>query len=285
MRPLTVTSFVLNVCQASSSALAVTETPSSRLPISVSTREVSRLLRDQQLCDIPMHLEDLPLEASAEALTIDVGRVTASTKYLVSGMMVAIAAAEPPEHLQHHGTPSETSSSTSIPSVHANLRLETAPAPSLLLPIPKPTEHINDADSVSASPQEIDLPYEDDRSLSPSGTDQKGTIDGDASPPSPPPIGEARRPSEEGGGSGDIPSETLSLGESEEDATAVQDHSSPSRATDVGGTSNGSLSEAELKPEGSTTRGNSPHAVANQAEVQEAWKQARAMEASLLLGL
>lgn len=222
-----------------------------------------------------MHLEDLPLAASAEALTIDVERVTASATYLVAGMIAAMAAAsDSPEH--HHS--SETSSITSVRSAHAgNQPVETAPAPPLPLSISTP--RISGGDSAPASTQESEAPHQDDGSLSPSNSGGEGTTKEDASPP--PLIDGAPRPLEEGDGSGvNIPSEAADLGQSEQEATVV----GPSRAShDVGGErGRRSSSEAELKPEESTARGDSIDAVGDQADLIEAWERARAMEASVL---
>lgn len=54
---------------------------------STSTTEVIRMLNDQAFLEIPMHLEDIPLDAAAEALTIDVGRVQVGGKFLVERML------------------------------------------------------------------------------------------------------------------------------------------------------------------------------------------------------
>lgn len=54
-----------------------------------TTERVSRMLQDQESLNIPMHLEDLPLTASTQALTIDVSRVQASTSYLIAVILAA----------------------------------------------------------------------------------------------------------------------------------------------------------------------------------------------------
>lgn len=53
---------------------------------------VSGMLRDQQLFDIPMHLEDSPLPTVTTALSVDAGRVQAAGKFFVSGMLAARSA-------------------------------------------------------------------------------------------------------------------------------------------------------------------------------------------------
>lgn len=64
-------------------------------PISsaIPTAEIIHMLNDEAPVDIPMHLEGVPLQASAEALVIDVGRVDAAAKFLVAGMLAYFSSA------------------------------------------------------------------------------------------------------------------------------------------------------------------------------------------------
>lgn len=77
-----------------SALMMVAGAPSDEGPAaaaSACTAEIVRMLNDQALLDLPMHLEDLPLEVSAEALSVDVGRVHAGSKFLVAGMLASLA--------------------------------------------------------------------------------------------------------------------------------------------------------------------------------------------------
>lgn len=68
---------------------------SSHSPAMVSSVEerLSRMLRDHEALDVPMHLEDLPMNVTSKALSIDVGRVKASTEYFMAVMQTEAVAA------------------------------------------------------------------------------------------------------------------------------------------------------------------------------------------------
>lgn len=50
------------------------------------------LVRDEDSRDTPMHLEGLPLPTVTNALSLDVAKIQASTKFLISGLLDALAA-------------------------------------------------------------------------------------------------------------------------------------------------------------------------------------------------
>lgn len=51
------------------------------------------MLQDEEFLEIPMHLEDLPLPIVTNALSVDIDRVTATTKYVVAGLLRELSAA------------------------------------------------------------------------------------------------------------------------------------------------------------------------------------------------
>lgn len=59
------------------------------VPVSSTADNVRHMIKDQENLDIPMHLEELPFDVSAEALSIDVGRVQASADYLLAEIISA----------------------------------------------------------------------------------------------------------------------------------------------------------------------------------------------------
>lgn len=72
---------------------------------------ISKMIRDQELLDLPMHLEDLPLTIVTDTLSIDANRVEASAKYLISGILSTLSAgagasaAEAAVVSSHHNLP------------------------------------------------------------------------------------------------------------------------------------------------------------------------------------
>lgn len=68
---------------------------------SVSTAEVARMLQDQALLRLPTNLENLPLQARAESLSVDIGRVTAASKFLVDAAMFAVSTTPSHKILQY----------------------------------------------------------------------------------------------------------------------------------------------------------------------------------------
>lgn len=51
------------------------------------------MLRKEEFLEIPMHLEDLPLPIVTNALSVDIDRVTATSKYVVAGLFRELPAA------------------------------------------------------------------------------------------------------------------------------------------------------------------------------------------------
>ena len=88
------------VASTNPAALALSDDPAARYALSAVadatdeiSNDISSMLRDQELLDIPMHLEDLPVSAVTAALAVDADRVQAATKLLVPGILGALTAA------------------------------------------------------------------------------------------------------------------------------------------------------------------------------------------------
>lgn len=108
-------------------------------------RDVSRMLRDQEHLDIPMHLEDLPVSVVTAALSVDSGRVQAATKFLVPGMLSALSAAAAAAAVAAAATSRQRDGDNSVgaaPPLEAGSPAPAAPAlptPAVLPPPRTPT--------------------------------------------------------------------------------------------------------------------------------------------------
>lgn len=113
---------------------------------------VSGMLRDQELLDIPMHLEDSPLPIVTTALSVDAGRVQAAAKFLLAGMLGALSAAKAAAAeaasaaaavaataapLQHHREGDKTGDATPPTDCPPTPTVPTPPAPVPLAPVPQ----------------------------------------------------------------------------------------------------------------------------------------------------
>lgn len=71
------------------------QTSPDSISLSAAAQQVSRMLRDQENFDIPMHLEHLPMGVAIKALLNDVDRVRAAAKYISSIKAKAAATQKP----------------------------------------------------------------------------------------------------------------------------------------------------------------------------------------------
>ena len=85
-------SLVVPLPTAVDSALSPTTAITTAADQNGAAQEIHRMLREEELVEIPTRLEGLPLIASADALSVDVERVQASAKFLINAMMSATAA-------------------------------------------------------------------------------------------------------------------------------------------------------------------------------------------------
>lgn len=78
--------------------LSSEETSPGSTSLSAAAQQVSRMLRDQEDLDIPVHLEHLPMNVAVKALLNDVDRVRASANY-ISSITAKAAAIQKPAHV------------------------------------------------------------------------------------------------------------------------------------------------------------------------------------------
>lgn len=111
------------------------------------------MLNNQALVQIPMHLEDLPLDIAAEALTNDIDRVRAGGKFLVEGMLaLSTLQQQLQQQLQHSRQADENAESRSSAIV------STSPRDSPTIAPPEQTVEVAPSSPVVQTSGRVSLP-------------------------------------------------------------------------------------------------------------------------------